>query len=126
MRNVTITCDNWTAIGDTPIVQDVDGTDVVLHHIRMLDGGHKTLVSLAMDDQTLWVGGGEDGKFVCCYDNAEQFGLVAALGTDETPVDVVVGGQPCDFKERNLLDFPFVEKIVRTYMNGRSITEFFT
>ena len=125
MTKAIMTSDNWVGVADIATAQTVDSIDDVLNNVEMLNGENRTLILIDFCGKILGIGGGEDKNYICFYDDDERSGLIAAFGDDESPVEIVVGGQPGVFKMKNILNFDQIEIIVDGFLDNQPLPDYF-
>ena len=100
---------------------ETDEPDQALAHVDELDGEGITLVSIEGPEATLFIGGGENGKYICTYEIYDKKSGIASLGNDDAESEIMVGGQPCNFRKKNLIALTDIEEIVRQFMKDGSV-----
>ncbi|MCW3002034.1 MAG: hypothetical protein JWQ20_1332 [Conexibacter sp.] len=103
----TLASDQWDGGDDRGETVVAPSLEQVRAAIAMLDGDRHTLVLVTGDDEfpQLSVGGGNEGRFVAVYGDANgDFWLLEGDAAARGTVTVVTGGQAGDFKAKFVVD----------------------
>lgn len=117
----------------TLIVDTETGNETILVHswksieaaIRALDGDHRTLVVLGVDDAYphMAIGGGRDNQYIvyATYNNEVFHSLIDLEKPEDRMVQLIVGGQEGDYCANSCVDLHTALQAAKTFAESGTL-----
>ncbi|GBG07032.1 hypothetical protein PAT3040_01580 [Paenibacillus agaridevorans] len=96
------------AVADT-IEHSHASLETCLEIIRRMDGFTRSLVTIRYEENMIMIGGGSDEFIVTVETESAIHNLLGPLEDEDEFVEITVGGQACEFPQKYMVSFAFIE-----------------
>ena len=96
--------------------------ETCLDIIRRMDGFSRSLVTIRYEENMIMIGGGGHEFIVTVETDSAIHNLLGPLEEEDEFVEITVGGQACEFPQKYMVSFAFIESAL-LQLFGEKIAE---